>query len=128
MIPEINEEEEEDKEKPEQQGDKHVSVSKIKKAFNIRCREILILITKSKYTNIYQDKVKTARMDLFFFILFPVLFTVFNVIYWIVFLFRCKLTAGQTIKTKRQEGVKWIFLHNLVGANWLQTEVLQLES
>ena len=29
MIPEINEEEEEDKEKPEQQGDKHVSVSEI---------------------------------------------------------------------------------------------------
>lgn len=37
---------------------------------------------------IRQDKVGTARMDLFFFVLFPILFTIFNVIYWIVFMYR----------------------------------------
>ena len=35
-----------------------------------------------------QDKVGTARQDLFFFVLFPILFAVFNIFYWVVFLNR----------------------------------------
>ena len=33
-----------------------------------------------------QDKIKTARQDLFFLAVFPILFTVFNICYWSVHL------------------------------------------
>ena len=38
-----------------------------------------------------QDKVKTARQDLFFLFLFPILYTIFNICYWVLFLSRSKI-------------------------------------
>ena len=33
------------------------------------------------------EKVKTARMDLMFLILFPCIFLIFNIVYWVGFLY-----------------------------------------
>ena len=52
---------------------------------------------------IRQDKVGTARMDLFFFVLFPILFTIFNVIYWIVFMYRWWDHDSQVTKTDHNQ-------------------------
>ena len=37
--------------------------------------------------NAYGEKVKTARMDLMFLILFPCIFFIFNIVYWVGFLY-----------------------------------------
>ena len=77
MIPDVKEAEEEGKQKAKQVNDD---------------LEVFETEQKTHYfslsLNVFQDKVGTARMDLFFFVLFPILFTIFNVIYWIVFMFR----------------------------------------
>ena len=41
---------------------------------------------KLTVTETLQDKVKTARQDLFFLGLFPILFGIFNICYWSVFI------------------------------------------
>merc|ERR1712079_121301 len=35
----------------------------------------------------HNEKVRTARMDLMFLILFPILFFIFNIVYWVGFLY-----------------------------------------
>ena len=43
-------------------------------------------VTSFKLILTLQDKIKTARQDLFFLAVFPILFTVFNICYWSVHL------------------------------------------
>ena len=46
--------------------------------------------TKNKRTStntVHTEKVRTARMDLMFLILFPCIFVIFNLVYWIGFLY-----------------------------------------
>jgi hypothetical protein len=47
-----------------------------------------------------QEKIRTARLDLFFLALFPVLFFIFNFFYWILFLTRYSIFGMAIFRAK----------------------------
>ena len=40
----------------------------------------------NKIPKVYNEKLRTARMDLMFLVLFPCIFLIFNIVYWVGFL------------------------------------------